>query len=171
MDSWCTTFTVVPFNGKYMTFYLMFASLQNMLKQPTEKFDFERLDQGHRVQHLKWFHSMININLYRSHTWEFFVSSHHFEIFTFQNVWPWTCRSRPWCTTFTVMPFNAKCITSYLMVIVMFARYLTIYEMFAKQLAKSLTLKMNIKVKKEKNGTCGIRLEMFNSIKVIFSEF
>ena len=39
----------------------------------------------------------------------------------------------------------------------------TRYSQF-KQNAKTLTLKMEVKVEKEKNGTCAIRLIMFDSI-------
>ena len=31
-----------------------------------------------------------------------------FAIFTFQNAWPWKCRSRLWCTTIAVAPFDGK---------------------------------------------------------------
>ena len=27
---------------------------------------------------------------------------------TFQNLWPWKCRSRSWCTTFAVAPFDGQ---------------------------------------------------------------
>ena len=37
-----------------------------------------------------------------------------FEIFTFQNSWPWKCGSRSWCTTLAVSPFDGKYMTSYL---------------------------------------------------------
>ena len=30
------------------------------------------------MQNLQWYHSMANINFYKSHTWAFFVSSHSF---------------------------------------------------------------------------------------------
>ena len=56
------------------------------------------------------------------------------------------------------MPIQSAITTSYLMTIVCLF-YL------AKQLkCKRLTLKMKVKVKEEKNGTCVIRLEMFESI-------
>ena len=44
-----------------------------------------------------------------------------FEIFPFQNSSPWKCRSRSWSRTFVVAPFDDKCLTSYLIAIVMFA--------------------------------------------------
>ena len=44
-----------------------------------------------------------------------------FKIFTFQNSLPWNCRLRSRCTAFAVAPFDGKCLTSYLMAIVMFA--------------------------------------------------
>ena len=40
--------------------------------------DLENLDESHGVQRLEWVHSMSNIDLYKSHTQESFVSSHHF---------------------------------------------------------------------------------------------
>ena len=50
------------------------------------------------------------------------------------------------------------------MVIVMFALSLPISKIFAKLIKyKSLTLKMKIQLKEEKNGTCAIRLDMFDS--------
>ena len=42
-----------------------------------------------------------------------------FDIFTFQTSWPWKCRSRWWCTTFVIAPFDGKYLTSCLMAIVM----------------------------------------------------
>ena len=55
-----------------------------------------------------------------------------------------------------------------LMSIVIIVQSLTIYEIFAKQIkCKSLILKVNIRVKE----TCGMRLEMFHSIWVIFQNF
>ena len=42
------------------------------------------------------------------------------EIFTIKNSWPWKCRSRSWCTTFPVPPFDGKYMTSHLITVVMF---------------------------------------------------
>ena len=39
-------------------------------------FDLQNESQGHEVQRSQWFHSMANINLYKSHTWAFCASSH-----------------------------------------------------------------------------------------------
>ena len=65
-------------------------------------------------------------------------------------------------------PFDGKFETSYLMAIVMRALSLTIYEIFANQIkCKKLTLKMKVKVKKEKNWTCANRA-MFDSILIFF---
>ena len=55
------------------------------------------------------------------------------EIFTFQNSWPWKCRSKSWCTTFTLAPCDGKYISSYLMTIVMFVLSLNVYKIFSKQ--------------------------------------
>ena len=49
------------------------------------------------------------------------------------------------------------------MTIVIFTLSLTIDEIFPKEIKYSFTLKMKVKVE-EKNGTCTIGLEMFNSI-------
>ena len=55
------------------------------------------------------------------------------EIFTFTNSWPWKCRSRSWCTTFEMTPFDCKYMTFYPMAIVIFALSLTVCEVCAKQ--------------------------------------
>ena len=57
--------------------------------------------------------------------------SWYIEIFIFKNSWPWNCWSSTRYTTVTVAPFDGKFPTSYLMVIVMFALSLTVYEIFA----------------------------------------
>ena len=73
------------------------------------------------------------------------------------------------CTTSAVTPFDGKYLTSYLMAIVMFAQFLAICEIFTKLInAKRLTLKMKVKIKKEKNWTCANQLKMFDPIYVIF---
>ena len=54
-----------------------------------------------------------------------------FEIFTFQYPWPWKRRSRPWCITFAVAPFDLKYQASNLVATVMFAPSLTVCEIFA----------------------------------------
>ena len=71
--------------------------------------------------------------------WQISTSHEHFsltltifEIFTFQNVWPWKCRYRSWHRTI-VVTFDDKCSTSYLMAIVMFARFFTIYKLLTNQ--------------------------------------
>ena len=64
--------------------------------------------------------------------------------------------------------------TSYLMAIVIFALFFTFYYIFAiKQNAKCLALNMKVvnTIKKAKNWTCAIRLELFDCIFVIFKEF
>ena len=62
-----------------------------------------------------------------------------FEIFWFQNSWPWKCRSRSWRTKLAVAVFDGKCLASYLMAIVMF-----IFSAFIWQNShmKSLTVKI-----------------------------
>ena len=62
---------------------------------------------------------MVNIILHESDILSYFASSHFFEIFTFQNSWHWKCKLGSWCTTFTVMPFDGKVLTSYLKAIIM----------------------------------------------------
>ena len=87
----------------------------------TWKVNRENLGQGHGVQHSKWFHSLENINLYKVVFEHFSLGLILFQILTFQNLWHSKCRSRSWCTTFAVAPFDEKYLTSYLMAIVMFA--------------------------------------------------
>ena len=41
-------------------------------------FYLENEGQGHGVKHSQWFHSIANINLYKSHTLAFFASSRRF---------------------------------------------------------------------------------------------
>ena len=43
------------------------------------------------------------------------------EIFTIKNSWLWKYRSRSWCTTFPVLSFDGKYMTSHLMAVVMFS--------------------------------------------------
>ena len=57
----------------------------------------------------------------------------YIEILTFQNSWPWKCRSRSWCTSFSVASVDGKYMTSYPIAIVMVALTLTVCEIFAKQ--------------------------------------
>ena len=47
-------------------------------------------------------------------------------------VWPRKYRSKSWCTTFAMAPFDCKYLISYLMAIVTFALALTICEIFVK---------------------------------------
>ena len=63
---------------------------------------------------------------------------------------PWKSWSMLGTIAFAMVPFDGKYMTSYLMAIVMFALTLIIYEVYAKQNAESLALKMKVKVK-EKN--------------------
>ena len=59
-----------------------------------------------------------------------------FEILIFHiSAWPWKCRSRSWCTTFAVAPFDGTYMISYLMAIVMF-------ELFQRLLVKIATWKI-----------------------------
>ena len=88
--SLCTTFEVAPFDGNYLTSYLMvivmfvFLSLY-LSKYPLEKFALENLGLYHGVQHSQWSRSMANINLYKSHSWTFFaIALIVFEILTLQ---------------------------------------------------------------------------------------
>ena len=65
--------------------------------------------------------------------------------------------------------FDGKYPPFYLMSTVMFHLSLTVNEIFVNQeKIQNLILKLEIKVKKLKNATCAIRLEIFDSIKVIF---
>ena len=47
------TFAMTPFDGKYMTSYMMaiaICAFTDLSKQPTEKFDLDILGQDQRVQ-------------------------------------------------------------------------------------------------------------------------
>ena len=69
--------------------------------------------------------------------------------------------------TYTIrsVPLDGKCPTSYMMVIAMFALYLTVYEIFANyEKCQNFDLKNEGQVMEYKNGTCAIRLEMFDFI-------
>ena len=96
--------------------------------------DLENVGQGHDVQHSQWSHSMANINLYNIKVIleHFLLALIVLQIFIFQNVWPWKCMSRKWCTTFAMAPFNSKYLTSYLIAIVMFFQSLFINPLTAK---------------------------------------
>ena len=78
-----------------------------------------------------------------------------FEIFIFQNSWPWKCRSKSWCSTFAVAPIDSKYRTIYDGNSNVCS--ISLYEIFTNQM-QSLTLKMKAKVKEKKNGSCAIRL-------------
>ena len=67
-----------------------------------------------------------------------------FQIFTFKISRPWKCRSNPWCTTFAVVSFDGKYLTSYLMAIVMFAFFPA--DTWQNSQLKSLILKIYITV-------------------------
>ena len=85
-----------------------------------------------------------------------------FYIFTFQNSRPRKCRS-------AVALIDSKQPTSYLSDIVRFSPPLIVCEIFANQEKKTLTLRMKIKVKKKRNGTCAIRQEIIEPMQFILS--
>ena len=92
-----------------------------------------------------------------------------FEIFIFENSWPWKCKSRSWRTGFAVAPFDGKYLTFNLTAIVMFALSLTVYEIFAnkRQLKKKKKTKRwscKWRSKSKKVGIYAIQLEMLDSI-------
>ena len=116
------------------------------------------------VQHSQWSHLMVNINLYKSHTWVYFMLALTlFEIFTFQNLWPWKCKLMSWCTIFAVAPFDGKCPTSYLMAIVMLALSLSVCKMLAN-LIKFQNFDLENEGQGGKDRTYAIQLEIFDSI-------
>ena len=94
--------------------------------------DREHLGQGHGVQHSQLSHAMANINLYKSRSWAFSTNYHRFPHLKIRDLEK--CRSRLWCTTFALVPFDGKYMTFYPMTIAMFALSLTIYEISAKQI-------------------------------------
>ena len=79
---------------------------------------------------------MASINLYKSRTLPFLLALHVFHILCIyiipEMLWPWKYRSRSRCTTFSMAPFDGKCLTSYLITTVMFAISLTICEIITK---------------------------------------
>ena len=53
-------------------------------------FDLENEGLGHGVHHSQWSPAMTNINFYKCHILEhFLLALTVFQIFTFQNTWPW----------------------------------------------------------------------------------
>ena len=144
--SWSTTFAVVPFNGKYLTSYLMaivmLAFLQCLSKEPLEKCDLEiqvKVMKSNICKGSVWWQISTSIKVVLEH---FSLALTVFEILTFQNLWPWKCRSRSGRTTFKVIRFNGKYATFYLLAIVTFALSLTIYEIFAnREKCKNIDLK------------------------------
>ena len=84
------------------------------------------LGQGHGVQHSQLTNSMANINVYENRNRLFALALTVFQILAFQILCPWSCRSRSrW--PFSMKSFDGKYMTSYLIEILMFAVYLTIY--------------------------------------------
>ena len=130
---------------------------------------FENLGQGHWVRHSQLRHSIANINLDKSYVEHFCASSYRLfcEIGIFQNSLPWKYRLMSWCTILAVAPFDVKCMTCYLMAIIMFAVHPTVFEIFVKQeKCQNWPWKWSFTVKK-KNGTCSILLEMSASMYII----
>ena len=132
-----TTLIVVPFDGKYQpvqrSYLSIFLQHSSFLRYSHFKIhDLENVEQAHDVQH--WSHSK-QISTSTKVILEYFSSALIvFEIFKFQNSWPQKCRSRTWCTTLAIVPFDGKYLTYNLMPIVMFALSLTISEIFAFQI-------------------------------------
>ena len=74
-------------------------------------------------------------------------------------------RSRSRSIKFSMTPFNGDYIISYLMVKVTFALSIGIYEIFSKQINfKKFDFENKVNVKEENNGSCAIRLKMFDSM-------
>ena len=82
---------------------------------------------------MQWCHLVININVYKSHNAHFCASSHRFSHINVANVWSWKFRSSSQSTMITVVTFDGKYMTSYLMAILMFALSITIYKIFTNQ--------------------------------------
>ena len=102
----------------------------------------------------------------------FFASFHHFPDISITDLVTLNCRSRLRFTTFSMAIFGCKCMTSYLMSFVRFALFLTFYEIFSKQIkCKQFDLEGLRSRRTEKNGTWPIRLEMIDSMSVIFQNF
>ena len=103
----------------------------------------------------------------------FCASSRRFrDDLTFTNRWSWKHRSRPRCRTFVVAPYDGKYLTSYLMAIVISTLSVTSYHIFTNLIKhQKFTLKMKVKVKKEKNETSAVSLALFDSILLNFLRF
>ena len=69
-------------------------------------FDLENECQGHRVQHLRWCHSMVNIDLDKTQIVHFYDSSHRLRNISISNMLPLKFRSRSRNKTFTMVPFD-----------------------------------------------------------------
>ena len=92
-----------------------------------------------------------------------------FEMFTVLNVWPWKCRSKSWCTTFTVVPIHGKYLASYLMTIVTFVRSLIIYEIFVNQIKSQ---KFDLEIEEEARIKTGFApFDWKYSIRFFFPNF
>ena len=123
---------------------------------------FENLGQCRGVPHLQLSHSIANINLNKSHTRAFSLALTLFEIFIFQNSWPWKCRSTSWRTPFihsgTISMANRPTIR----LLIWWQLYcLLCFSQFTRysQIKNSKTLPW-----KWRSRTCSIRLETFKSI-------
>ena len=124
--------------SSYLMTIVMYAFF-SLVKKIFENCDW-KFWLGYGIQHSQWSHSMANINLHKVILEHFSLALTVFEIFTFQNTWPWKYKSRSRCTTFAVAPIDDKYWTSYSIAIVIFALSLTIYEIAIVIFALSLTI-------------------------------
>ena len=83
MTTWSrsTLFTTVTFDGEYQRqqkSHNVFCDSYHYRDIKFQMCDLKNSGEGHGVQHSQWSHSMTNINLYESHTWQVFARCHRF---------------------------------------------------------------------------------------------
>ena len=129
----------------------------------TFNFFLENWGQGNAEQRSQWWHSMANIKRYKYPMTHFFPGTRRFRDINDYKCWPWKITPRSQSKTFVMIPFDGKYMTSYWIVIAMFTLSLTIYQIFANQV-KCQASDLENEGQGRENGTCAIRLEMFDYI-------
>ena len=71
-SQWCHSLAITNLYENHTTHFTL--TLTDSEKFWFEMFDLKNLDQGHEVQLAQF----ANVNVYNSHTWIFFASSHRF---------------------------------------------------------------------------------------------
>ena len=122
---WWQQFDFLSDGNNHVCSFSSFTCQNSHLKRLTLKIKNFRLRSWSTT--FAMVHSTANINHYKNYTWVFSLALTVFEIFTFQNLWPWKYRSS-WCTTFAVAPFDDKYLTSYLIAITIFAFFMFTFQ-------------------------------------------